>query len=296
VGVDKHLLLGWAKPGQRCIRRSPWRSYGWAPFSTSGCLALHVEKEPASCLPEATEEIRRTAKDVKEMRTTDEIRKQMVLNAEWSIDHASSIHYAEIRPIPVHSPAHHTPLTLDCSSCVTMIAKWAGAPDPNGNSYNGSGYTGTLLSHLPHIGQSHAKRGDLVVYGDGTGEHVVMLLQDVAHHPDPLVVSHGEESGPSRYLLSTETSFFIAGTRQTFLRTVYDCHRQEATGNSSLDWVANHRQTSVASLINVTRNSHTYGNGYYGISDADLALFNEYAQGGTDKKMPKGLVFYTLYP
>jgi hypothetical protein len=31
-----------------------------------------------------------------------------------------------------------------------------------------------------------------------------------------------------------------------------------------------------------------------GLGDASLAKFNEYVQGGTDKKMPKGLVFYTL--
>jgi hypothetical protein len=230
------------------------------------------------------------------MQATADIRHQMVSNGEWVIEHASSIHYAEIRPIPIHVPMHHVPFTTDCSGLMAMLYMWAGAPDPNGNSYNGSGFTGTLLSHLPHIGQAHAKQGDLVVYGDAPGEHVVMLLQDVADHPDPLVVSHGEESGPSSYLLSTETSFFIAGTRLTFLRAVYDCHRQEATGNSSLDWVANHRQTSVASIMNVTRNSLAYGRGYYGINDASLATLNEYAQGGTDKKMPPGMVFYTLHP
>lgn len=228
------------------------------------------------------------------MLTTGEIRNRMVSHAQWAIEHADSIHYAEIRPIPIHVPVHHLPFTTDCSGLVTMIAKWAGAPDPNGARYDGSGYTGTLLSHLPLIERHYAKRGDLVVFGGGTGEHVVMLLQDVAGQPDPLVVSHGGEGEPARYVLGTETSFFIEGTQKRFLRTLYDCHRQEATGNSSLDWVANHRQTSVFSLIRVTRNSHKYGHGYFGINDAHLAKFNEYVRGGTDKKMPQGTVFYTL--
>jgi hypothetical protein len=232
--------------------------------------------------------------DVRYMHTTDEIRDQIVSHAEWAIKHTSSIHYKEIRPMPIHLPAQHLPFTTDCSGFVTVLAKWAGAPDPNGNGYSGYGFTGTLLSHLPHIDSRYARRGDLVVYGHTSGEHVVMLLQDVDGHPDPRIVSHGEEIAPTGYLLSAETAFFIGGTPLTYLRMVYDCHRQEATGNSSLDWVANHRHTSVASLTSVTRNSHKYGQGYYGIDDADLARFNEYVQNGTEKKMPAGLIFYTL--
>jgi hypothetical protein len=228
------------------------------------------------------------------MLGTDEIRNQMVSHAEWSIEQAASIHYAEIRPMPIHIPVHHLPFTTDCSGFVTLVAKWAGAPDPNGKGYSGFGWTGTLLTNLPHIDLAHAKRGDLIVYGDAPGEHVVMLLQDAAGHADPLVVSHGEEAGPSRYPLSTETSFFIAGTRVTVLRAIYDCHQQAATGNASLDWVAQHRHTSVASLVNVARNSHKFGRGYYGMGDASLAAFNSYVLAGTDQQMPAGMVFYTL--
>ena len=79
--------------------------------------------------------------------------------------------------MPIHIAVHHLPFTTDCSGFVTMMAKWGGAPDPNGLGYNGYGFTGTLLDNMPHIDRQHAKRGDLVVYGDGTGEHVVMLLR-----------------------------------------------------------------------------------------------------------------------
>lgn len=175
-----------------------------------------------------------------------------------------------------------------------MIAKWAGAPDPNGAGYDGSGFTGTLLSHLQRIERHEAKRGDFIVYGPGTGEHVVMLLADVAKHPNPPIASHGEESAPSRYSLNQETSFFKTGTQMRFLRTIYDCHRQEATGDSSLDWIAQNRNTQVPHIIEVTKNSHRYGQGRYGIDDENLAKFTQYVRGGTDKKMPKGLVFYTI--
>lgn len=174
-----------------------------------------------------------------------------------------------------------------------MVAKWAGAPDPNGAGYDGSGFTGTLLSHLPHIEAQDAKQGDFIVYGPGTGEHVVMLLADMANHPNPPIASHGEESAPSRYALNQETSFFKAGTQLRFLQTIYDCHRNEATGDSSLNSVADNRNTQVSHIIEVTKNSHKYGQGLYGINDENLARFIEYVRGGTDKTMPKGLVFYT---
>lgn len=198
--------------------------------------------------------------------------------------------------MPIHIPVQHLPFTTDCSGFVTMMAKWGGAPDPNGSGYNGYGFTGTLLTNLPHTDRQHAKRGDLVVYGDGTGEHVVMLLQNVEEHADPLVASHGEENGPSRYLLSAETSFFPGGTRMRFLRTVYDCLRHEATGDSSLDALVDQLNTSVHSVVNATRNSHRYGHGHYGINAENLAKFLGYVGGGTDQKMQQGLVFYTVSP
>ncbi len=93
-----------------------------------------------------------------------------------------------------------------------------------------------------------------------------MLLQDVEGHPDPLIASNGDKNGPPSYVLSAETSGFI-GMRMTFRRAVYDCHRQEATGDSSHNRAANQRRTSAASHINVTRNSHKHDRGYYGIND-----------------------------
>jgi NlpC/P60 family len=224
----------------------------------------------------------------------------MVAQAEWAISNAGAIHYPKIddfqhaRPMPIHIPVHHLPFTTDCSGFVTLMAKWGGAPDPNGRGYDGYGFTGTLLDNLQHTDRQHAKRGDLVVYGGQNGEHVVMLLQNVANHPDPLVVSHGEESGPSRYLLSTETAFFHAGIQMRFLRMLFDCQHHEATGDVSLDTLVDQLHTSVQSVVHATRNSHLYGKGFYGISAVNLAKFMEYVHGGADQKMPQGLVYYTI--
>lgn len=56
-------------------------------------------------------------------------------------------------------------ITTDCSGFVTTMAEWSKMPDSNGLNYNGSGNTGTMLSHLPHIPFNETWRGDLCVFG-----------------------------------------------------------------------------------------------------------------------------------
>lgn len=117
-------------------------------------------------------------------------RNELVRLGYWAHQWRDLIHYAEDRPIPFPR-IKSLPLTTDCSGIVTIIAKWSGCPDPNGNDYDGSGYTGTLLTHLPEIGIHQTWRGDLAILGPGTGDHVVMLLEGGARKSDPLVMSHG---------------------------------------------------------------------------------------------------------
>jgi len=147
------------------------------------------------------------------------LRSDMVAQAEWGIAHEPQIHYAEKRPIPLDAfKAHRLPLTTDCSGFVTCVAYAAGVkPDPNGQGYNGQGYTGTLLAHLPHITRAQAVAGDFVVFGPYPGEHVVMLLQD-GSATDPYVASHGTEGGPRKEKLSTEIAYFKSTV--TYLRSV----------------------------------------------------------------------------
>jgi hypothetical protein len=85
---------------------------------------------------------------------------------------------------------------------VTLCYKWAGAPDPNGNGYNGAGYTGTLEAHMRHIPQSQLRPGDLCLW---KGKHVSLVVQTGA---DPLLISHGEESGPYAIRFSAQKRGF----------------------------------------------------------------------------------------
>lgn len=124
----------------------------------------------------------------------------------------AKVHYAEIRPMStaaIHtlSDLHHRVesehgITMDCSESVTLICKLAGLKDPNGLGYDGQGYTGTLLSHLPHYYHPESARtGALVVFGAAPGHHVAMVREPGS---DPLLWSHGQESDPRTIRLSLE--------------------------------------------------------------------------------------------
>ncbi len=152
------------------------------------------------------------------MTTTIEYRQLMVDDCTWGIKHRSEIHYNEIRPIPVTLPLFSLPFTTDCSGFVTMMAKWSGNPDPNGNGFDGQGYTGTMLSYLPHIPFSNTGRGDLVVFGAYPGLHVVVLLAGGSRESNPPVASHGGPSGPQRYPLSEVAGFFASDSPVTYLQ------------------------------------------------------------------------------
>jgi hypothetical protein len=131
------------------------------------------------------------------------LRDSIVAHARWGVANESQIHYKQSRPIDGLDEVHKLPLFTDCSGFVTDCYKWAGAPDPNGQGYNGAGFTGTLLTHLPHIDVHDAIPGDLVVFGPGTGEHVVVIVEGGA---SPVVVSHGQEAGPLLISLAQEAN------------------------------------------------------------------------------------------
>lgn len=125
-----------------------------------------------------------------------------------------NIHYAEVRPIPVYRQPGFLPLTVDCSGYITLCAKWAGCPDPNGLNFDGEGFTGTLLGHCQHIRQVDAEPGDLIVYGSGSGHHVVGIVGKLTG--DFQTVSHGQEKGPVLVKHSVEQAYQPAPA--TFLR------------------------------------------------------------------------------
>lgn len=154
---------------------------------------------------------------------TDAQRAHLLHLMRYLLDHEADIHYAQVRPMrTVHlSEAqavlhlqHGPGLTMDCSEAVTVLCKWAGLHDPNGRGYDGSGFTGTLLQHLPHYSNaSGAKVGALVVFGPGSGDHVCMVMEAGS---DPLLWSHGYEGGPRAVHFSAERA--VHRRPATFLR------------------------------------------------------------------------------
>lgn len=143
--------------------------------------------------------------------TTQPQRQHLERLMRYLISKEPQIHYAEIRPMrTIHMNENvmrfkldqDGAITMDCSEAVTCLCKWAGLHDPNGLSYDGAGFTGTLLQHLPHYSKpSLAMVGALVVFGPGSGEHVCMVLE---RGQNPLLFSHGMERGPLAIRLSAE--------------------------------------------------------------------------------------------
>lgn len=126
------------------------------------------------------------------------------------VEHEPAVHYARVRPMRTSTIKTATQLrhqlasgvTMDCSESVTLLCRLAGLDDPNGCGYDGSGFTGTMLAHLPHYQRArNAMVGALVVFGPAMGEHVCMVREPGS---DPLLFSHGWEGGPRYVRLSLE--------------------------------------------------------------------------------------------
>jgi hypothetical protein len=145
------------------------------------------------------------------------VRDRIVQWAKWGVAHEPAIHYTQDgrRSDWLSKPAGALPLHTDCSGFATACYRWAGAPDPNGLGYRAVGYTGTMLNHGRRV--SSCKPGDLIVYGGGTGHHVVIAVEAGT---DPLCVSHGSEGGPAYVRHSVERRYQPAGV--AFLRFLDD--------------------------------------------------------------------------
>src|SRR5436190_6435118 len=141
-------------------------------------------------------------------------RAHLAASMRFLIAHEPQVHYAQVRPMrTIHLSeaeaetllANGHGLTMDCSESVTVLCRWAGLHDPNGLGYNGAGFTGTLLAHLPHYTRpSAAGVGALVVFGPAPGDHVCMVLTP---GEDPVLFSHGSERGPLKLPLSVERRY-----------------------------------------------------------------------------------------
>lgn len=129
--------------------------------------------------------------------------------------HAWQLLWAEVRPMQTRSLTLAAlkkllglgkDLTMDCSESVTLIFRLAGFGDPNGLGYNGQGFTGTMLEHLPTFTDwSQVHVGTLIVFGEGNGTHVVMVVKP--NGTNPLVFSHGSHARAAIWSMDVERQY-----------------------------------------------------------------------------------------
>jgi hypothetical protein len=135
--------------------------------------------------------------------------------AKDGVNHRAEMTYAEIRPMPsINNAAGNYHWTGDCSSWVTQVYKWAGAPDPMGNAYNGYGNTQTLTGRGRQISLGNVRPGDVVVYdafGPLSNQHTAIVVEA---GPDPLCSSMGKQGDPHLVHVSED------GRPPTYLRFV----------------------------------------------------------------------------
>jgi lysozyme family protein len=134
------------------------------------------------------------------------VRDRIVKLALWGVKNSAKISYTQgaARLEALLAP-EALPLATDCSAFATLCYSWAQAPNPNAAgafSPRQTAFTGTMLSHCRHIPRSAVQRGDLVVWSPpDVGHHVCVVVQTGA---DPMLVSHGSDSGPLKIRFSEE--------------------------------------------------------------------------------------------
>jgi hypothetical protein len=137
------------------------------------------------------------------------VRKRIVQWALWGVKNSNRIGYTRDGTVRLSAmrTAGALPLATDCSGFATFCYAWAGAPNPNwAGPYDprAGAYTGTMLDHCRRIPKSAAQPGDLVVWTPPSrGQHVALV---VAGGADPMLVSHGDDTGPKRVRFSAENA------------------------------------------------------------------------------------------
>jgi lysozyme family protein len=152
----------------------------------------------------------RRAKRLKVAGSQQAIRKRIVNRALWGCKNSAQIAYSQNGNVRLASLGKKPtlPLATDCSAFATLCYSWAGAPNPNAaGKYDARqpAFTGSMLSHCRRIPRSAVQPGDLVVWTPpGTGQHVCVVIQGGA---DPMLVSHGDDSGPKKLRFSAEDAY-----------------------------------------------------------------------------------------
>ena len=137
----------------------------------------------------------------------DDVKAAITEYCQRSISSEPKIHYSQNRPMTHLGVKPENGFTADCSGHATSSYYWAQqelgytVPDPNGNAYNGYGYTGTLVNN-PEVTSGNFAVGDLGIYGYSTSNttHVVTCFKAGDANVSRWC-SHGSEAGPYSVLL-----------------------------------------------------------------------------------------------
>ena len=118
------------------------------------------------------------------------VRARVVEAAEAALAMSESFKYSQVRPMAGSLADPEAFARTDCSAFVTLCYKAAGAPDPNGQHYDGTGYTGTLVQQGRWVDEPEP--GDLVFYGETRERlvHVALFVgggQAISFGEDPMV-------------------------------------------------------------------------------------------------------------
>lgn len=136
---------------------------------------------------------------------------------KWAIDGVTDeatkqeFVYEEIRPIDL---VWKKPIRIDCSGYCVLVYFKAGARDPTGNNFNGTGNSVTLWNKGKHILQRQLHPGDIITFGVGGTVHAVICLQYGWFTKNPLCASMGQQNDPHKVPLSELVSLGVP----TFLR------------------------------------------------------------------------------
>jgi lysozyme family protein len=152
----------------------------------------------------------RRAKRMRQAGSEKAARKRIVDWALWGCKNSGRIGYTQNGTVRLSALRSRgaLPLATDCSAFATLCYCWAAAPNPNARGvYDArhAAYTGTMLDRCRRIPKAAAQPGDLVVWTPPSrGQHVCLV---VSAGRDPMLVSHGDDSGPKKLRFSVEDAY-----------------------------------------------------------------------------------------
>jgi len=191
------------------VKRAKWE-LGFPANANNSVFGPQIKAYLSGTKPLPTAFKARRAQRLKQTGSQQSIRKRIVQWALWGCQNTAQIAYSQngnVRLALLGKKAS-VPLATDCSGFATLCYQWAGAPNPNAaGAYDARqpAFTGSMLAHCRKIPKSAAQPGDLVVWTPPSqGQHVCLVVQAGA---DPVLVSHGDDSGPKKLRFSAEDAY-----------------------------------------------------------------------------------------